>query len=304
MRRLRAASIALFIIALLLLGANLLNNRVFSDQTGPVFKMESKTIELSVHDDTQELLRGMTAEDASDGDVTDSIIVEAISPFTGTGHRMVSYAAFDSDNHVTHAKRELIYTDYTASHFNLSKPLSFAMNATNLLDGITVDDCIDGDLTRSIRMMSDKDIDTAHVGNYDARLKVTNSAGDVAYLPVTIEIYDATVHYKRPQLQLTDYVVYVQKGQYFDEEEYLKSIVINGTEYSMTDEAGTYHPSYYETSDEKTISYDDVDIESDVETDVSGYYVVDYTFTDTEFDTGTGSAKLYVVVEEGKGAAQ
>ena len=55
---------------------------------------------------------------------------------------------------------------------------------------------------------------------------------------------------------------------------------------------------------EKTISYDDVDIESDVETDVSGYYVVDYTFTDTEFDTGTGSAKLYVVVEEGKGAAQ
>ena len=280
MRRLRTASIALFIIALLLLGANLLNKRVFSDQTGPVFKMESKTIEISVQDDTQELLRGMTAEDARDGDVTDSIIVEAISPFTGTGHRIVSYAAFDSDNHVTHAKRELIYTDYRASHFNLSKPLSFAMNATNLLDGI----------------------DTAHVGNYDARLKVTNSAGDVAYLPVTIEIYDATVHYKRPQLQLTDYVVYVEKGEYFDEEEYLKSIVINGTEYSMTDGEDTYHPSYYETEEGDTISYSDVDIDSDVETDVSGYYVVNYSFTDTEFGTGTGSARLYVVVEEGKGA--
>ena len=285
MRRLRTASIALFIIALLLLGANLLNKRVFSDQTGPVFKMESKTIEISVQDDTQELLRGMTAEDARDGDVTDSIIVEAISPFTGTGHRITE-----------------IYTDYRASHFNLSKPLSFAMNATNLLDGITVDDCIDGDITSSIRMMSDKDIDTAHVGNYDARLKVTNSAGDVAYLPVTIEIYDATVHYKRPQLQLTDYVVYVEKGEYFDEEEYLKSIVINGTEYSMTDGEGTYHPSYYETEEGDTISYNDVDIDSDVETDVSGYYVVNYSFTDTEFGTGTGSARLYVVVEEGKGA--
>ena len=180
MRRLRAASIALFIIALLLLGANLLNQRVFSDQTGPVFKMENKTIEISVHDSAQELLKGLEAEDASDGDVTDSIIVEAISPFTGTGHRIVSYAAFDSDNHVTHAKRELIYTDYSPAHFNLKKPLSFAMNATNLLDGITVDDCIDGDLTRNIRMMSDNDIDTAHVGNYEARLKLTKSAGDVA----------------------------------------------------------------------------------------------------------------------------
>ena len=74
MRRLRAASIALFIIALLLLGANLLNQRVFSDQTGPVFKMENKTIEISVHDSAQELLKGLEAEDASDGDVTDSII--------------------------------------------------------------------------------------------------------------------------------------------------------------------------------------------------------------------------------------
>lgn len=303
MRRLRAASIALFIIALLLLGANLLNQRVFSDQTGPVFKMENKTIEISVHDSAQELLKGLEAEDASDGDVTDSIIVEAISPFTGTGHRIVSYAAFDSDNHVTHAKRELIYTDYSPAHFNLKKPLSFAMNATNLLDGITVEDCIDGDLTRNIRMMSDNDIDTAHVGNYEARLKVTNSAGDVAYLPVTIEIYDATVHYRKPQLQLTDYVVYVEKGQYFDEEEYLKSIMINGTEYSMTEEEGSYHPSYaYSDEDEKTISYDDVDISSDVDTDVSGYYVVEYSFTDTEFDTGTGNARLYVVVEEGKGA--
>ena len=70
----------------------------------------------------------------------------------------------------------------------------------------------------------------------------------------------------------------------------------------MTDGEGTYHPSYYETEEGDTISYSDVDIDSDVETDVSGYYVVNYSFTDTEFGTGTGSARLYVVVEEGKGA--
>ena len=55
----------------------------------------------------------------------------------------------------------------------LDKQLCFAMNATNLLDGISAEDCIDGDITKSIKMMSDSDIDTAHVGEYSARLKVS-----------------------------------------------------------------------------------------------------------------------------------
>ena len=247
------------------------------------------------------MLKGLTATDATDGDVTSSVIVESISPFTGTGRRIVNYAAFDSDNHVTHARRELVYTDYRSSQFRLSKPLSFALNATNLLDGITVDDCLDGDLTKSVKLMSDEEIDTSHVGEYAARLKVTNSAGGVSYLPVTIEIYDASVQYRRPQLKLKDYVVYLEKGEYFDEEEYLSSITINGTEYSMTDEAGTYGAQYVSQDEtDETIGYNRVDIESDVDTDVSGYYEVTYTFDDTVENTGTGHARLYVVILEGR----
>lgn len=299
MRRLRTLSITLFIASLILFGINYYRKSIYEDKTGPVFQMENNIVQVSVKDDEKALLRGLTATDAADGDVTDSVIVESISPFTGTGRRIVNYAAFDSDNHVTHAKRELIYTDYRASQFHLSKPLSFAMNATNLLDGITVDDCIDGDLTKSVKLMSDGDIDTSHVGEYSARLKVTNSAGGVSYLPVTIEIYDASVQYKRPQLKLTDNVVYIEKGDYFDEEEYLTSITINGTEYSMTDETGTYGARYLSQDEtDKTIGYDRVDIESNVDTDVSGYYEVTYSFEDTEENTGTGHARLYVVVLE------
>ena len=44
----------------------------------------------------------------------------------------------------------------------------------------------------------------------------------------------------------------------------------------------------------------DSSIESDVETDVPGYYEVVYSFEDTEFATGTGKARLYVVVTEGR----
>ena len=301
MRRLRTLSITMFIASLILFGINYYRKSVYEDKTGPVFHIEDNLVQVSVKDDEKALLKGMTAIDATDGDVTNSVIVESISPFTGTGHRIVNYAAFDSDNHVTHAKRELVYTDYRPSQFHLRKPLAFAMNATNLLDGISADDCIDGDLTKSVKLMSDEEIDTAHVGEYSARLKVTNSAGGVSYLPVTIEIYDASVQYRLPQLKLTDNVVYIEKGDNFSEEDYLSSITINGTEYSMTNEAGTYGAGYLSQDEtDKTIGYNHVEIESDVDVDVSGYYEVIYSFEDTEENTGTGHARLYVVVLEGR----
>ena len=300
MRRLKTISLSLFVISLILFGVNIYKEKVIEDQTGPVFQMENRIIEVSVEDDESALLNGLTAVDAKDGDITDSIIVENVSPFTGTGHRIVTYAAFDSDSHVAHEKRELIYTDYEPSHFRLSKQLSFSMNATNLLDGITAEDCIDGDLTKSIRMISDE-IDTSHVGEYRGRLKVTNSAGGVSYLPVTIEIYDASVKYKMPQIKLTENVIYIERGSSFDEEEYLDTIEIDGTEYSLTDDAETYGDSnMQQKATEDTIGYYRVDIESDVETEVTGYYEVVYTVEDTEYGTGTGKARLYVVVTEGR----
>lgn len=301
MRRLKSISLTLFVISLILFGINFYKKKIIDDQTGPVFHMENNIVSVSVKDDKNELLKGLTAVDESDGDVSDSIIVEDISPFTGTGHRIVTYAAFDSDNHVTHEKRELIYSDYEPSHFHLSKPLAFAMNATNLLDGITVEDCIDGDITKSVRMMSDDEIDTSHVGEYKARLKVMNSAGGISYLPVTIEIYDASIRHKLPQIKLTDNVIYINKGVDFDETDYLDNIVVNGTEYSLTDGDGTYGASYIPQNETKdTIGIDRVDIESDVDTDVTGYNEVVYSFDDTEFGTGTGKARLYVVVTEGR----
>ena len=304
MRRLKLISISLFVISLLLLGVHAFKANVVDDKTGPVFHFDNEMIEVSVKEDETSLLKGMTATDAKDGDVTDSIIVESISPFTGTGRRIVNYAAFDSDYHVTHAKRELQYTDYEPTRFHLNKPLTFQLNATNLLDGITATDYIDGDITRRVKMMSDEEIDTSHVGEYSARLKVTNSAGGTSYLPVTVEVYDASVRYRVPQLRLSENLVYLEKGEYFDEEEYLDSIVISGTEYSLTDEAGTYGASYVAPDNtDKTVSYSRVDIESDVDSNAAGYYEVVYTFDDTVFSTGTGKARLYVVVTEGRNDA-
>ena len=305
MRRLRTVSIALLIIAIVMFGLHIFKTRFVKDKTGPVFQVDSNLVEVSVKDSEEAWLKGITATDAADGDVTDSIIVEAISPFTGRQHRIVTYAAFDSDNHVAHGKREIVYKDYEPSTFNLSRQLSFAMNSTNLLEGITAEDCIDGDITKSVRMMSDEEIDTAHVGEYPARLKVTNSAGGVSYLPITVEIHDPTVYYRLPQIKLTKNVVYVEKGSDFNEENFLDSITVSGTEFSLTDGAETYGASgTYAEESENTIGYDRVDIESDVDTDVSGYYEVVYSFQDTVSKAGTGKARLYVVVTDGRNGAK
>ena len=78
------------------------------------------------------------------------------------------------------------------------------------------------------------------------------------------------------------------------------SVVIDGTEYSLTDGVETYGAAFVpQDADDDTVGYYRVDIESDVDTDVTGYYEVVYSFEDTEFDTGTGKARLYVVVTEG-----
>ena len=67
----------------------------------------------------------------------------------------------------------------------------------------------------------------------------------------------------------------------------------------MTDESGTYGAKKASGNDEEdTVSYDRVDITSDVDTNVTGCYEVVYSFDDTAHSTGTGTTRLYVVVVE------
>ena len=95
-------------------------------------------------------------------------------------------------------------------------------------------------------------------------------------------------------------MVYVERGSDFDERDYLTSIVINGTNYSLTEEEGSYGNSVAAQEEtRRTINYDMVDIESEVDTDVTGYYEVLYSFEDTVYKTGTGKVRAYVVVNDG-----
>ena len=192
MNKFRIVSIAMFLAGLAFMSSYVMKEKGGANHQAPELTIEGDLIEVSVKDDEQALLKGVTAFDAEDGDLTDSVIIDYLGHFSEDNHRVISYAVIDSDNHVTHGQRELVYSDYTPAQFTVESPLKFEMGTIGLTNGISVTDCLDGDLTSSIRLFSEQGIDVEKPGTYSAEVRVTNSAGATSSMPVTIEIINAT----------------------------------------------------------------------------------------------------------------
>ena len=71
----------------------------------PEILFDSEVISVPTGADDAALLAGVTATDAEDGDVTASLVVEGVSGRNDDGTVQVTYAAFDSNHHVTKATR-------------------------------------------------------------------------------------------------------------------------------------------------------------------------------------------------------
>ena len=79
------------------------------DTLGPSITIEEENIEVSVNDPEEVLLAGITAYDAKDGDVTDTLGIESMSEFTEGTTRTINVVAFDNDGHVAKESREITY---------------------------------------------------------------------------------------------------------------------------------------------------------------------------------------------------
>jgi hypothetical protein len=231
----------------------------------PVISFESDVLEVTTDATDGELLQGVTAEDAEDGDVTDSLLVETSTHFVSDKTVEVTYAAFDSQGHVTKANRSVRYVDYTPPHFRLSGPLVFSeAGVSELLAYVGAHDCIDGDISSRVKISS---LETGTLlstpGLHYLEFRVTNSTGDTAYLKTTVEVVSG--YNSARQIPLTDYLVYLPVGSTFDPKAYL---------------TGEY-------ADDR-----DLTITNEVNTEVPGVYDVHYTL-------GNSMTRLIVVVEEG-----
>lgn len=272
MRILRLTTVLVFIVTLLTFSAFLFIKKIGTDNTYPVIEIAEGVLEVDVDVTEKELLKGVTAYDKKDGDISSNIVVESVSRFIKGTECIVTYAVSDSDNHVAKVTRNIKYKNYTSPKFVMSDSLVFALGDNiNILDTIGATDVIDGDISDKV-VISATDYNDNAAGVYSLSLQVMNSKGDASYLDITVYVED--VGLLAPQIELSEYLIYVKKGHKVNFKSYLSKITYQNVEI-----------------DDATLK-----ISSDCNFDVPGTYNVHYYATRTEGHQG--HTVLTVIVEE------
>lgn len=180
---------ALLIAAVLCgLGYYYVHAHMSANNSAPVITVEGTDNAFSVNDGEEALLQGVSAEDKEDGNVTDSIIIESISPFFDGKTRTVTYVAFDSSNNVTKLERDITYKDYKPPVFtNENRIYVPTGDYSEILARLSAEDVIDGDISDQIKLEINNVV-TGVPGDYAVQITVTNSCGDVAVKDIVVTV--------------------------------------------------------------------------------------------------------------------
>ena len=131
------------------------SEKINEDKTIPVITVDEEVVEVSLKATDEEILRGVTAHDEKDGDLTDKIIIESISRFTEKGVSKVTYAVCDSNNNVAKATRKIKFKGYQSPKFKVSGNLCFSLyERIDIREFITASDSLDGNITSKIIITS------------------------------------------------------------------------------------------------------------------------------------------------------
>lgn len=181
-------TVGFFCCAVLLIAALFGVYKSFSGRKPPEITVSSANNIFSVNSTDEDWLRDVSANDDKDGDVTDSLIVEGISNFTDRNTRIVTYAAFDSDNNVAKFEREISYSDYSEPKIVASRDLIFpiGVNRAQITARLSCIDVIDGDISKNIVLESE--LQPNRIGTQKLLFTVVNSCGDTASATLDIQI--------------------------------------------------------------------------------------------------------------------
>ncbi len=203
----------------------------------PLISCASDEMRISVATPREDLLIGVTAMDAEDGDLTDKIVIESISKFVEKGKCTITYAVCDSGNKVSTASRTIYYTDYHSPRFSLLSDFVYSVGSVvNPLSRIRAYDCIDGDITNRISMTT---VDSGEFSSGDAHeveFRVINSFGDVATFRANI-VVEERVSPNVPVITLSQYLIYIDRDELIDPLDYVEGIYLLRESYTI-DEYG------------------------------------------------------------------
>ena len=201
------------------------------DTVGPVLTIDEGILEVSVQDSEEALMQGIRAVDDRDGDVTATILVESIYGINDDNITTVTYAAFDRAGNVSKIQRQVRYKDYENPRFELYGSMTFTFGSGfDLLEYIGAVDVIEGDIGRRVHatLISDTKGITAQ-GRHQVKLQVTNNLGDTVEMVMPVEVFDPEWYVA--DVELTDYMIYLERGADFKPRDYLKGFILRGDLY-------------------------------------------------------------------------
>ena len=247
----------------------------YKDVVPPEIRMDADVITVSAADGDEALLRGVTATDNRDGDITGTVLVDGVSQLTGPNAARVRYIVFDAAENAATASRTVVYSDYEAPRVFILQPLIYNVGDTIALRGrVIARDCLEGNITDRIRISS-QDLSNRAAGVYHLTIWVMNKLGDVSTVTVPVIVREDDP--AAPVVELKSYLTYLARGEEFDPKAYFQS--------------------YYDSADSRARNYyDHLEVSGEVDTDTPGTYEVVYSATNS--DGLTGQAILTVVVEE------
>lgn len=288
MKKLRLAVVLLFVLSVIASGVYTIVSRVTADHNPPTLTCDSDTISVSVQATDEELRAGVKASDKEDGDLTNSIRVASMSRFTDKGKRTIQYVVFDKSNQSATLTRNLEYTDYVSPQIMLTQPLRFDLddiNEAGSTAGMSVTDCLDGDISSKIRVSFDSNAYIEGTGSYKVTAQVSNSAGDTCSVPLEVTIVDNDSDEERAKYypMLSQYIVYTKVGQAISPMDYLTGFMRGDTEYTMDQLPAGANPAA-------------VGVGGSVDYNTPGAYTLEYSYSADGVVTAV--TKLVVVVEE------
>lgn len=250
---LQKAVLLLFAITLVAFVVFSLIDKITTDNSVPEIAIETAELSISVKDKKEALLKGVTAKDKKDGDITDKVLVESVSKFIEPGVFDVTYAVADNDNHVSKATRRVRYTDYTQPEFYMKRALVYSVDEdVDIRAAVGARDCIDGDISDRVTIMATDFVQNT-AGVFTVSLQVANSMGHMIYLDVTVHVEGNET--MAPEIQLQKSLIYIKKGENPVFEDYIKEVTVNGVlleDYGLlistnfdSEKEGTYNVHYY-----------------------------------------------------------
>lgn len=253
MRILRALVSLVFVITLVAFLFFYIGSVLRVDKTYPKITIENDFIDVSLDADEKELMKGVTAFDEKDGDITDKIVIESVSKFMQKGISLVTYSVCDADNHVATKTRKINYKNYESPRFYMKESLVFSTTEhVELTDYIGATDVIDGDISNSL-IVTTEDYDSSKDGTYKIAVQAANSKGDTIYLNLPVVVkkdWTNNLH-----INLSNYLIYIPKGESVDFNKFVKSTTNNlnkNVQSNITvktdfnkDKPGTYSVNYY-----------------------------------------------------------